>query len=104
MPYRIEPLPKRLRIYQQNLNKTDKAHYDLINSPIHKDWDILLLQEPYCHDSFIPASSYLHFPFYPSTLRSLHSLFTEFAERPFTTRIIRQQARHQNTIDILYPA
>jgi Endonuclease-reverse transcriptase len=41
------PAPKRLRIYQQNLNKSDKAQYDLLNSPIHKEWDLLLLQEPY---------------------------------------------------------
>ena len=37
----------RLRIWQQNLNKSDKVHLDLINSPVHKDWDLLLLQEPY---------------------------------------------------------
>ena len=30
-----------------NLNKSDKAHYDLINTPLHKNWDILALQEPY---------------------------------------------------------
>src|SRR6266481_7713720 len=47
MPYTIEPNPVRLRIRQQNLNKSDKAQYDLINSPIHREWDILLLQEPY---------------------------------------------------------
>jgi hypothetical protein len=47
MSYTIEPTPKRLRIYQQNLNKSDKAQYDLINSPMHKDWDLMLLQEPY---------------------------------------------------------
>ena len=34
-----------------NLNKSDKAHYNLINSPLHKNWDILALQEPYI-DSF----------------------------------------------------
>src|SRR6266481_1878718 len=47
MPYTIEPNPMRLRICQQNLNKSDKAQYDLINSPIHREWDILLLQELY---------------------------------------------------------
>ena len=47
MPYTIEPLPTRLCIWQQNLNKSDKAHYDLINMPLHKNWDILALQEPY---------------------------------------------------------
>ena len=47
MSYTIEPLLKRLRIFQQNLNKSDKAQYDLINSPIHNNWDLILLQEPY---------------------------------------------------------
>ena len=47
MPYTIEPPPTRLCIWQQNLNKSDKAHYDLINTPLHKNWDILALQEPY---------------------------------------------------------
>ena len=39
--------PIRLNIWQQNLNKSAKAHWDLLNSPIHKQWDVLLLQEPY---------------------------------------------------------
>ena len=30
-----------------NLNKLDKTHYDLINTLLHKNWDILALQEPY---------------------------------------------------------
>ena len=47
MTYMLEPTPRRLRVYQQNLNKSDKAQYDLINSTAHKDWDLLLLQEPY---------------------------------------------------------
>src|SRR6266481_3466748 len=47
MSYTLEPPPTRLHIWQQNLNKSDKAHFDLINTPVHKDWDLLLLQEPY---------------------------------------------------------
>jgi hypothetical protein len=43
----MEPTPKRLRIFQQNLNNSDKVQYDLVNSPDHKDWDRILLQEPY---------------------------------------------------------
>ena len=42
-----ENTSKRLRIWQQNLNKSDKAQYDLNNSLIHNEWDIILLQEPY---------------------------------------------------------
>src|SRR6266481_368946 len=47
MSRETEPNPARLRLWQQNLNKSDKAHFDLINSPVHRDWDLLLLQEPY---------------------------------------------------------
>ena len=47
MSYTLAPTPTRLRIWQQNLNKSDKAHFDLINLPLHKEWDVLLLQEPY---------------------------------------------------------
>ena len=47
MSYSIEPPPKRLKIWQQNLNKLEKVQFDLINSSIHRDWDLLLLQEPY---------------------------------------------------------
>src|SRR6266481_2002222 len=67
MPYTIETNPVRLRIGQQNLNKSDKAHYDLINSPAHKDWDLLLLQEPYI-DMYgnIKATSHWH-TIYPSS-------------------------------------
>ena len=50
MPYTLEPPPKRLRIWQQNLNKSNKAQFDLINAPLHKDWDVLLLQEPYINN------------------------------------------------------
>jgi ribonuclease HI len=37
----------RLQIWQQNLNKSRAAQEDLINSNIHSDYDIILLQEPY---------------------------------------------------------
>ncbi|KAH7923427.1 cytochrome P450, partial [Leucogyrophana mollusca] len=38
--------PSRLRIWQQNLNTSDKAQESLINGPLAKDWDVLALQEP----------------------------------------------------------
>ena len=47
MSYTLAPPPTRLRIWQQNLNKSDKVQFNLINAPLHKDWDIFLLQEPY---------------------------------------------------------
>ena len=39
--------PNRLRIWQQNLNKSRVAQEDLINSGVYKDYDVLILQEPY---------------------------------------------------------
>ena len=39
--------PVWLRIWQQNLNKLRIAQEDLINSDIHKNYDVLILQEPY---------------------------------------------------------
>ena len=67
MPYTLAPPPERLRIWQQNLNKSDKAQFDLINSLIQKQWDLLLLQEPYI-DSFgnTKANSKWH-TVYPSS-------------------------------------
>ena len=43
----IVPQPNRLRIWQQNINKSQVAQEDLINSDIYKHFDFLLLQEPY---------------------------------------------------------
>src|SRR5687767_10171229 len=38
----------RLRIWQQNLGKSSKAQFNLINSnSLHKNYDLLLLQEPH---------------------------------------------------------
>src|SRR6266481_7165782 len=67
MSYDLEPPLTRLRIWQQNLNKSNKAHFDLINSPVHKDWDLLLLQELYieCFRN-IKATSKWH-TVYPSS-------------------------------------
>jgi len=41
------PAPNRIRIWQQNLNKSRATHEDLINSDIYKSFDVLVLQEPY---------------------------------------------------------
>jgi hypothetical protein len=38
---------KGLRIFQLNLNKSEAAHLDIINSEPGKNWDIILIQEPY---------------------------------------------------------
>ena len=67
MSYITESPPARLCIWQQNLNKSDKAHFDLVNTPLHKDWDILVLQELYI-DSFgnTKANSWWHVV-YPSS-------------------------------------
>ncbi len=47
MPERPQPLPNRLRILQINLNKSEKAHLDLLNGPLGTNWDIVLIQEPH---------------------------------------------------------
>ena len=67
MSYTLAPPSTRLKIWQQNLNKSDKAQFDLINAPLHKEWDLLLLQEPYI-DSFgnTKATSRWHI-LYPSS-------------------------------------
>ena len=41
------PAPDRLRIWQQNLNKSRVAQEDLINSEVYKQFDVLILQEPF---------------------------------------------------------
>ena len=41
------PAPDRLHIWQQNLNKSRVAQEDLINSEVYKQFDVLILQEPF---------------------------------------------------------
>jgi len=36
-----------LHILQINLNKSEKAHLDLLSNIEGKDWDIVLIQEPH---------------------------------------------------------
>ena len=43
----LGPTPVRLKIWQQNLNRSRAAHEDLINSDVFRHFDILTLQEPY---------------------------------------------------------
>lgn len=45
------PVNKRLRIWQQNLAKSARAQANFINSnTLSKEWDIILLQEPFFDD------------------------------------------------------
>ena len=37
----------RLRILQINLNKSEKAHLEIINEKVSKNYDVILIQEPY---------------------------------------------------------
>jgi hypothetical protein len=39
--------PKSITILQINLNKSEKAHLDIINEQLSQNYDILLIQEPY---------------------------------------------------------
>lgn len=54
------PAPmRRLKIWQENINKSSTAHYYLINQDLHRTWDVILIQEPYL-DAFknTKANSY----------------------------------------------
>ena len=44
---RQEEGPKTITIFQINLNKSEKAHLDLINDEVSHKYDIMLIQEPY---------------------------------------------------------
>jgi len=43
----MERTPDRLRLLQINLNKSEKGHHDLMNRNLRREWDIILIQEPY---------------------------------------------------------
>ena len=47
MSEQLEPTSTRLRILQINLNKSSKAHLELYNKVLKKDWDIIMVQEPH---------------------------------------------------------
>ena len=53
MPTLQEPLnrqaenPKSITLFQINLNKSEKAHLDIINDEVSNKYDIMLIQEPY---------------------------------------------------------
>jgi endonuclease/exonuclease/phosphatase family metal-dependent hydrolase len=38
---------KMIKIFQINLNKSEKAHLELVNSNVSERYDIMLIQEPY---------------------------------------------------------
>ena len=42
-----QPAPTRIKIWQQNLNKSRVAQEDLISSDVYRNHDVLALQEPY---------------------------------------------------------
>ena len=45
--------PKKLRILQVNLNKSETAHLDMYNRALAKDFDIILIQEPHVVPKFL---------------------------------------------------
>ena len=65
--------PTRLRIWQQNLNKSRTAHLELINSPLHHNWDLILLQEPYIDSYGNTKATTKWRTIYPSSRYSSHS-------------------------------
>ena len=38
---------QRIRILQINLNKSDKAHLDIVKKEVSDNYDIMLIQEPF---------------------------------------------------------
>jgi hypothetical protein len=46
-PENLEDNNTKIRILQINLNKSRKAHLDLVNEDLSKDYDIILIQEPH---------------------------------------------------------
>ena len=59
--------PVRLNVWQKNLNKSRAVHEDLINSPVFKNFDVLVLQEPFM-DSFGNTKATRHWRVvYPSS-------------------------------------
>ena len=42
-----EQQPTKIRIMQINLNKSERAHLDIINEKVSSKYDIMLIQEPY---------------------------------------------------------
>jgi Endonuclease-reverse transcriptase len=67
MVERLNHTKTSICIRQQNLNKSSTAHWDLINSKIHDDCDLLLLQEPYI-DGYGNTKSNRHWHvIYPSS-------------------------------------
>ena len=56
-----------LRIFQINLNKSEKAHLKLINNRLSSKYEIILIQEPHCIKKFNNIRTPPNFrPVYPS--------------------------------------
>ena len=53
MPTTNQNRPNTLQILQINLNKSEKAHLDLINNKLTNNWDLVLIQEP--HTTFFQS-------------------------------------------------
>lgn len=43
----LENNNEKIRIFQINLNKSQKAHLEVINERVSQNYDIMLIQEPY---------------------------------------------------------
>jgi ribonuclease HI/exonuclease III len=46
-PHNDQENPKSLTILQINLNKSERAHLDIINEKVSEKYDVILIQEPY---------------------------------------------------------
>jgi len=66
----------RLKILQLNLNKSQKAHLNLINGPLGNNWDLILIQELY-----ITPLSHIRTP-NGFTIISLQDRFLDNTDQP----------------------
>src|SRR5882762_7376374 len=72
-PAHQEEQPTKIRILQINLNKSEKAHLDIINERTSRKYDIMLIQEPYT-TQFNAIRTPANFrPIFPKDRRNLDS-------------------------------
>ncbi|KAF8833665.1 hypothetical protein BDN67DRAFT_875127, partial [Paxillus ammoniavirescens] len=56
---------QHLRIWQQNLNSSDRVQNSLLNGPGAAQWDVLALQEPHINNMMNTASTGSFHAVYP---------------------------------------
>ncbi|KAI5997158.1 hypothetical protein EDD15DRAFT_2163128, partial [Pisolithus albus] len=67
MPDTPSQAPSRLRIWQQNLNRSGVTQHSLLHGPHSKQWDVYAFQEPHIRPNKCTISSPKFYTVYPST-------------------------------------